>query len=78
MSEILPAAQDVETAIRGGRLREALAGLESSVRKSPGRLELRIRLLQVLLLLGEWDRARTQVEVLPGLGSADADRKSVV
>lgn len=67
------ANQGVEEALRAGRLREALAGLELLVRKAPGRLELRIRLLQVLFLLGEWERARTQLQILPELGPGDGE-----
>jgi len=73
MADVPEVSQGVEVAIRAGRLREALAGLETIVRRAPGRLELRVRLLQVLFLLGEWERARTQLQILPELGASDGE-----
>ena len=56
---------------RAGRLGESLAKLQEEVRASPGDEKLRVFLFQLLSVLGKWDRALAQLEVLAGL-SADA------
>lgn len=67
------AGERAENALRAAQPREALRALEECVRASPGRTESRIRLLQVLCILGEWDRARTQIALLPDLDRAEGD-----
>lgn len=47
-----------------GQLDQALAALENDVRKAPADLNLRIFLFQLLVVLGKWDRAVTQLEVV--------------
>lgn len=61
-------AQDLA---RAGRLSESLARLQEEVRASPGDEKLRVFLFQLLSVLGKWDRALTQLQVLSGM-SADA------
>lgn len=61
-----------EEDIRQGRLDEALAGLQAAIRKAPSDPKLRILLFQLTSILGQWDRAMTQLNVL-----ADMDAKSL-
>lgn len=56
---------------RAGRLSEALSQLQDEVRAVPGDEKLRVFLFQLLSVLGQWDRALTQLNVLSRM-SADA------
>jgi len=55
-----PVAQE---ALGRGDLDAALAELESAVRAEPASSELRVFLFQLLSVLGQWDRALTQLNV---------------
>jgi len=55
---------NAEEHLRAGRLEEALATLQDSVKASPADPRLRIFLFQLLSVLGAWDRALTQLQVL--------------
>src|SRR3954470_10974116 len=57
--------------LKSGNLEEALADLQAEVRKNPANAQTRVFLFQLLCLMGRWDRARTQLEVL-----ADMDKKT--
>ena len=57
--------------LKSGNLEEALADLQADVRKHPANPQTRTFLFQLLCLLGRWDRARTQLEVL-----ADMDKQT--
>jgi type VI secretion system protein ImpE len=59
-----------EEHLRSGRLDEALAGAREAVKKSPADAKPRIFLFQLLSVLGQWDKALTQLQVL---GEMDAD-----
>jgi type VI secretion system protein ImpE len=52
-----------EESLREGRLQEALAQLQDEVRRQPADPKLRVFLFQLLALLGQWERARTQLDV---------------
>jgi type VI secretion system protein ImpE len=52
-----------ERAVRDGDLDLALTLLQEQVRKSPERADLRVFLFQLLCVLGQWDRALTQLDV---------------
>jgi type VI secretion system protein ImpE len=56
-----------EESIRAGNLSEALAGLQESVRANPGDARLRVFLFQLQCVLGNWDKAMTQLKVLADL-----------
>lgn len=56
--------------IRAGRLTEALSALQAQIRQNPGDLRLRVFLFQLDCLLGRWDKALTQLQVVASL---DAD-----
>jgi type VI secretion system protein ImpE len=59
-----------EEHLQAGRLDEALTTLQDAVRKSPGDGRLRIFLFQLLSVMGNWQRALTQLNVLAEM---DAD-----
>jgi type VI secretion system protein ImpE len=46
-----------------GRLDETLAKLQDQVRNDPSDKKLRIFLFQLLSIMGQWDRAMTQLKV---------------
>lgn len=50
--------------LRDGNPRAALAHLQEIVRKDPSSSSWRVYLFQLLCIVGEWDRARTQLGVL--------------
>ncbi len=52
-----------EESVRAGRLDEALAELQAQVRKQPADPKLRVFLFQLLSVMGQWDRALTQLKV---------------
>jgi type VI secretion system protein ImpE len=53
-----------EESLRAGQLDEALAGVRSAVKKAPTDAKPRIFLFQLLSVLGQWDKALTQLQVL--------------
>ncbi len=59
-------AQDL---LRAGRLNESLVKLQEEVRAAPSDEKLRVFLFQLLSVLGKWDRALTQLQVLSGMSS---------
>jgi type VI secretion system protein ImpE len=56
--------------LREGKLEEALQALQEQVRSAPGDAKLRVFLFQVLLVLGQWDRALKQLQVSASLDAA--------
>ena len=58
-----------EESLREGRLEEALTQLQEQVRKEPASSKYRIFLFQLLAVMGQWQRAMTQLGVL-----ADMDK----
>ncbi|HEX7501553.1 MAG TPA: type VI secretion system accessory protein TagJ [Polyangia bacterium] len=56
-----------EAAIRAGRPKAALAALTAAVKAEPARSDLRVFLAQLLCVLGEWERAHTQLNVAADL-----------
>lgn len=52
-----------EESVRAGRLEDALAELQAQVRKQPADPRLRTFLFQLLSVIGQWDRALTQLKV---------------
>lgn len=59
--------QDAERAVREGDLDAALALLQDQVRRDPGVAKLRIFLFQLLCVNGQWERARTQLDLAADL-----------
>lgn len=60
----------VEENVRAGRLEEALAELQGQVRKQPADPRLRVLLFQLLVVMGQWERALTQLKVAAELDAA--------
>lgn len=58
-----------EDSFKAGRLTVALEELQAEVRQKPADVKLRIFLAQLLMMMGQWDRAVTQLSVI---GEMDA------
>ena len=58
-----------EQSLAEGDLEHALSALMDTVRNDPSNVENRTFLFQLLALLGQWDRASTQLKVV---GELDA------
>jgi type VI secretion system protein ImpE len=56
-----------EELVRAGRVNDALCALGEEVRRQPADPRLRTFLFQLLAVVGQWDRAQTQLGVLAGL-----------
>jgi type VI secretion system protein ImpE len=59
-----------EQSLREGRLQDALAELQAQVRKEPANARYRIFLFQLLAVLGHWERALNQLNVLGEMDAA--------
>ena len=57
----------IEDDVRQGRLEEALAGLQAAIRKAPADAKHRVLLFQLLSVMGQWERAMTQLNVVGDL-----------
>jgi type VI secretion system protein ImpE len=55
--------------LQAGDLEKALATLTESIRSNPAKVELRIFLFQLLSVLGQWERAITQLNVAADMDS---------
>ena len=64
-----------EESLRDGDLEQALAQLQDRVRKNPSDAKLRVFLFQLLSVLGQWERALTQLNVA---GELDAETLAMV
>ena len=53
-----------EQALKDGNLEQALVDIQQSVRKEPANVKHRIYLFQLYSVLGQWDRALNQLNVL--------------
>jgi type VI secretion system protein ImpE len=53
-----------EDLIKQGKISEALKALEDAVRKDPANSKLRVFLFQLLCVMGNWERALTQLGVV--------------
>lgn len=63
-------ADAAERSLREGDPLTALAQLQERVKQHPSDAKLRIFLFQLLCVLGQWDRALTQLKVASGLDAA--------
>ncbi len=64
-----------EQSLRDGQLTEAVTQLQQEVRDDPANAKLRVFLFQLLSVLGQWDRAMTQLNVC---GDLDAGTLAMV
>jgi len=60
---------DIAEQINAGELAEALKSVQQQVRTNPADAKYRVLLFQLQVLLGQWDKARTQLDVLKDLDS---------
>lgn len=74
-SEFLAAA---EAAIRAGAPRAALVSLTTAVKAAPAKAQLRIFLAQLLCVLGQWERAHTQLNVVAEMDDAAGPMREMV
>lgn len=58
-----------EELVRAGRLEEALADVQNAVKAKPEEARLRIFLFQVQCLMGKWEKALVQLQVLADLNA---------
>lgn len=63
--------KSAEQSLQEGNLQEALVQLQNQVKKDPANAKLRTFLFQLLVVLGEWDRALTQLNVSGDLDAAN-------
>ena len=70
--------QNAEAAVRAGKPKAALASLTSAVKAAPAKVSLRIFLAQLLCVLGQWERAHTQLNVIADLDSSAAPMREMV
>jgi type VI secretion system protein ImpE len=64
---------DAETLLASGDVQGSLESLQDSIRKTPSDPKLRVFLFQLLSVLGQWDRAHTQLNV-----AAEMDPQNLV
>ena len=75
MTEPLAAA---EAAIRSGNPAEALKHLTTAVRAAPAKAQLRVFMAQLLCVLGQWERAHTQLNVVADLDASTTGMREMV
>jgi type VI secretion system protein ImpE len=66
---------DARELLRGGDIDSALQALQAQIRSEPASAELRVFLIQLLCVNGDWDRAMTQLAVA---GDIDAGTLGMV
>ena len=62
-----------EEHIQTGDLQQAMTDLQAQIKQDPSKSELRVFLFQLLSVLGQWDRAMTQLNV-----AADLDKDALL
>jgi type VI secretion system protein ImpE len=67
-----PPDPSVSALIKAGQLGDALKLLQEQIRAQGADASLRISLIQLLAVMGQWDRVRAQLQVLDSLGEAHA------
>jgi type VI secretion system protein ImpE len=67
-----------EAAIRAGAPKAALASLTAAVKAAPANAQLRIFLAQLLCVLGQWERAHTQLNVVAEMDAAAGPMREMV
>jgi len=67
-----------EAAIRAGTPKAALASLTAAVKAAPAQVKLRIFLAQLLCVLGQWERAHTQLNVVAEMDASAIPMREMV
>lgn len=75
MSEPLAEA---EAAVRAGDPKRALAALTAAVKAAPAKPQLRIFMAQLLCVMGQWERAHTQLNVVADLDASTGPMREMV
>ena len=57
------ATSQADELVRAGQLQEAIDSLQEQVRRDPANAKNRVFLFQLMAILGQWDRAMTQLNV---------------
>lgn len=70
--------QQAEAALRSGDPKAALAHLTAAVKAAPNQVSLRIFLAQLLCVLGQWERAHTQLNVMADLDPSTGPMRETV
>lgn len=61
---------DAQESLSEGKLEETLLQLQESVRSDPSNVKYRIFLFQLLAVMGQWERALTQLKVISDLDAS--------
>ncbi len=69
---------DAEAAVRAGHPKAALASLTAAVKAAPAQPQLRIFMAQLLCVLGQWERAHTQLNVVADMDPTTAPMREMV
>jgi type VI secretion system protein ImpE len=67
-----------EAAIRAGSPKAALVALTAAVKAAPAKPQLRIFLAQLLCVLGQWERAHTQLNVAAEMDASSGPMREMV
>jgi type VI secretion system protein ImpE len=77
-SDAAASLAEAEAAIRAGGPKAALASLTAAVKAAPAQPRLRIFLAQLLCVLGQWERAHTQLNVVADMDEAAGPMREMV
>ena len=69
---------DAEAAIRAGNPKAALVALTHAVKAAPAKAELRIFMAQLLCVMGQWERAHTQLNVVADMDASTGPMREMV
>ena len=69
---------DAEAAIRAGNPKAALVALTHAVKAAPAKAELRIFMAQLLCVMGQWERAHTQLNVVADMDEVAGPMREMV
>ncbi len=69
---------DAEAAIRAGNPKAALVALTHAVKAAPAKAELRIFMAQLLCVMGQWERAHTQLNVVADMDETTGPMREMV
>lgn len=78
MTETLSPLATAEAAVRAGDPKAALVALTAAVKAAPAKPQLRIFLAQLLCVLGQWERAHTQLNVVADMDPATGPMREMV
>ena len=67
-----------EALVRAGDPRGALAALTTAVKAAPAKPQLRIFMAQLLCVLGQWERAHTQLNVVADMDATTVSMREMV